>query len=139
MKLSEQIKNCLDGIGCGNCEHHEADTKFTCRGLLGKAYERIKGYQELEEQDRLLKLPTLIGGTVWGNDWGQPCSYTVTGFSIGKIGDEEENDIDELQMYYRNYSGSIRCSCAVSEIGKNVFLTREQAETELKKNEEAEG
>lgn len=43
MKLSEQIKHCLDGSGCGNCEQHEADTKFICRGLLQKAYERIKG------------------------------------------------------------------------------------------------
>ena len=139
MKLSDELKHCLDGSGCGNCEHHEADTKFICRGLLQKAYERIKGYEELEEQDRLLKLPTLIGGTVWDNDFGQPCSYTVTGFSIGKIDYDEENDIDGLQMYYRNWNGSIRCSCVVSEIGKTVFLTREQAESALQEMNEMEG
>lgn len=49
MKLSEELKRCLDGSGCGKCEHHEADTKFICRGLLEKAYERIKGYEDMEE------------------------------------------------------------------------------------------
>lgn len=91
--------------------------------------KQLKKYEDLEEQGKLLKLPCAVGNKVWDNDSGKPCSYTVTGFSIGKIGDEE-NDIDELEMYYRNWNGSICCSCAVSEIGKTVFLTREEAESE---------
>lgn len=92
--------------------------------------KQLKKYEDLEEQGKLLKLPCAVGNKVWDNDSGKPCSYTVTGFSIGKIGDEE-NDIDELEMYYRNWNGSICCSCAVSEIGKTVFLTREEAEAAL--------
>lgn len=97
--------------------------------------ERLKKYEDLEEQGKLLKLPCAVGDTVWDNDFGQPCSYTVTGFSFGKINDEEENDIEGLQVYYRNWNGSIRCSCAVSEIGKTVFLTQKEAETALKELE----
>lgn len=88
--------------------------------------EKLKEYRHLEEQGKLLRLPCTVGDTVWDNDFGKACSYTVTGFSIGKI-DDEENDINGLKMYYRNWNGSIRCSCAVSEIGKIVFLTREEA------------
>ncbi len=99
--------------------------------LLLQMADKLEGYEGLEEQGKLLKLPCAVGDKVWDNDFGKPCSYTVTGFSIGKIGDEE-NDIDELEMYYRNWNDSICCSCAVSEIGKTVFLTREEVEVALK-------
>lgn len=93
--------------------------------------EKFVKWKEAEKQGKLLKLPVAVGDKVWDNDFGKPCSYTVTGFSIGKI-DDEENDIDELEIYYRNWNGSICCSCAISEIGKSVFLTREAAEAALK-------
>lgn len=89
-------------------------------------------YARTEEQGKLLKLPCAVGDTVWDNDFGKPCSYTVTGFAIGNIDNNEENDIDGLKMYYQNWNGSICCSCAVSEIGKTVFLTKEKAEAKLK-------
>ena len=50
MKLSEQIKNCLDGSGCKDCESWNPEIKVTCRGLLQKAYERINGYEDTEER-----------------------------------------------------------------------------------------
>lgn len=136
MKLSEELRRCLDGDGggCQNCERFETKSVLTCRGLLEAAYEQVKRNEELKEQDRIIELPVLIGGTVWDNDWGKPCSYTVTGFSFGKT-DDEENDIEELQIYYRNWNGSIRYSCAVSEIGKHVFLSREAALQALKETE----
>lgn len=97
--------------------------------------ERLKYYEDLEEKRELLKLPCVDGDTVWDNDFGRTCSYTVTGFSFGEI-DDDENDIEGLQMYYRNWNGSIRCSCAISEIGKTVFLTRQEAEQALQKMNE---
>lgn len=114
--------------------HEEGGCAKGCEVL--KIYRKLAEYEDLEEQGKLLKLPVLVGGTVWNNDFGHPCSYTVTGFSFGKIDDDEENDIEGLQMYYRNYNGSIRCSCAVSEVGKTVFLTQEEAEAALEKMEE---
>ena len=98
----------------------------------GNVLNRLAEYEDLEEQGKLLKLPVMVGGTVWDNDFGHPCSYTVIGFSFGEIDDDEEKDIEGLQMYYRNLNGLMRCSCAVSEIGKTVFLTKEEAEAVLK-------
>lgn len=114
MKLSEQLKRCLDGSGCGNCEHHEADTKFTCRGLLEKAYERIKGYEELEEQGLLLKLPCKVGNIV----------YEILQFA----GDEKpEIDVHKIKLD------------DLDNIGKTVFLTESDAENALQKMNEMEG
>lgn len=102
-------------------------------GSVDKLKDALGHYEDLEEQGKLLKLPCAVGDTVQDNDFGQPRSYTVTGFSFGKIDDVEEIDIDGLQVYYRNRDGSIRCSCAASEIGESVFLAREEAEEALKR------
>ena len=92
--------------------------------------ERLKEYEDAEEQGLLFRLPCKVGDTVWDNDYGKPCAYTITGFSFGT----GENYIDEpvsskeVVYYYSNSSGSITGSFAVSEIGKTVFLTQSEAE-----------
>lgn len=55
-KLSEELKECMN---CGCCKHceipnkeeYEYETTRICKGLLQKAYERIKEYEEMEEQE----------------------------------------------------------------------------------------
>ena len=102
-----------------------------------KVYFKLKEYEDLEEQGLLLRLPCKIGDTVWDNDYGNPCAYTITGFSVGT----GENYIDEpvsskeVVYYYSNCSGTITGSFAVSELGKTVFLTQAEAEKELKEME----
>ena len=99
-----------------------------------KIIERLAEYEDAEEQGLLLRLPCKVGDTVWDNDYGKPCVYTITGFSFG-IGEDYIDDpvsLKEVVCYYSNYSGSITGSFAVSEIGKNVFLTKEEAEQRLK-------
>lgn len=94
--------------------------------------EQLKDYEDLAEQGKLLKLPCAVGDTVWDNGFGQPCRFKVTGFSFGEIDDDEDDDdIKELRIHYRNQNGSVCCSCAVSEIGKTVFLAKSEAEAAL--------
>ncbi len=99
--------------------------------------ERLKEYEDLEEQGLLLRLPCNIGDTVWDNDYGKPCAYTITGFSFGTGEGYIDEPISEKEVvyYYSNYSGSITGSFAVSEIGKTVFLTKAEAEQKLKEME----
>lgn len=52
MKLSEELKHCLDGDGCDKCRYGETETKLTCRGLLQAAYEEIKKNEEVEKQHK---------------------------------------------------------------------------------------
>lgn len=46
--------------------------------------QKLADYEGLEEQGRLIKLPCKVGDTVWDNDFGRPCAYTITAFSFGE-------------------------------------------------------
>ena len=48
MKLSEELKNCLDSDICGKCQYGNSETILTCKGLLQAVYEKIK---EMEERN----------------------------------------------------------------------------------------
>ena len=91
----------------------------------------------MEEQGRLVKLPCNVGDTVWNNDCGRPCAYTITAFSFGECEEYicEPVTTKEVVFYYANSSGSITGSFAESEIGKTVFLTKSEAEQKLKEME----
>lgn len=114
------------------------------RGLIALFYrnlwamanlrETLKKYEDLEEQGRLVKLPCKVGDTVWDNDCGRPCAYTITAFSFGECEEYicEPVTTKEVVFYYTNSSGSITGSFAESEIGKSVFLTKSEAEAKLK-------
>lgn len=97
-------------------------------------YRRLKEYEDLEGQDRLVKLPCKVGDTVWDIDCGRPCAYTITAFSFGECEEYicEPVTTKEVVFYYVNSSGSITGSFAESEIGKSVFLNKAEAEAKLK-------
>lgn len=49
-KLSEELRHCLEGDGCGDCTYHDPETKLTCRGLLQKAYEAVKEMEDRKNE-----------------------------------------------------------------------------------------
>ena len=99
---------------------------------LAKWLEELKFYKEAEEQGLLVKLPCKVGDIVWDNDFGYPESYEIKAFSYGYCDSYVEPDIeDQVIFYYENYSGSITGAFPMSEIGKTVFLTNEEAEKKL--------
>lgn len=114
------------------------------RGLIALFYrnlwamanlrETLKKYEDWEEQGRLIKLPCKVGDTVWDNDFGRPCAYTITAFSFGECEEYicEPVTTKKAVFYYANSSGSITGSFAESEIGKSVFLNKSEAEAKLK-------
>lgn len=122
----ESIDSVDDDIktNCIKCaEEHEQ---------LVKWLEELKFYKEAEEQGLLVRLSCKVGDTVWDNDFGYPESYEIKAFSYGYCDSYVEPDIeDQIIFYYENYSGSITGAFPMSEIGKTVFLTREEAEKKL--------
>ena len=99
---------------------------------LAKWLEELKFYKEAEEHGLIVRLPCKVGDKVWDNDFGHPESYEIKAFSYGYCDSYVEPDIeDQIIFYHENYSGSITGSFAMSEIGKTVFLTREEAEKKL--------
>ena len=119
------FKKC-DGLGasrkCDNCE------------ITTSICEKLGKYEDLEEQGRLIKLPCKVGDTVWDNDFGRPCAYTITAFSFGECEEYICKPVTtkEVVFYYENSSGSITGSFAESAIGKSVFLNKSEAEAKLK-------
>nr|DAG47058.1 MAG TPA: hypothetical protein [Caudoviricetes sp.] len=97
-----------------------------------KVLTKLADYEDAEEQGLLVRLPCKVGDTVWDNDFGHPVSYEINAFSYGYCDSYVEPNIeDEIIFYYENYNGSITGAFPMSEIGKSVFLTRDEAEKKL--------
>ena len=97
-----------------------------------KAIKKLADYEDLEARSLLVRLPCKVGDMVWDNVFGYPESYEIKAFSYGYCDSYVEPDIeDQIIFYYEKYSGLITGAFPMSEIGKTVFLTREEAEKKL--------
>lgn len=117
------------GEYCDSCSQGAGNCK-TVENMIKK----LATYEDLEEQGLLVRLPCKVGDMVWDNDFGHPESYEIKAFSYGYCDSYVEPDIgieDEIIFYYENSDGSITGAFPMSEIGKTVFLTREEAEKKL--------
>lgn len=137
-RLTDKIGNTNCVKGCGsNCKY---GFQYCCKEdwencqTISDVIDKLAYYEDLEEQGRLIKLPCKVGDTVWDNDYGRPCAYTITAFSFGECEEYicEPVTTKEAVFYYANSSGSITGSFAESEIGKSVFLNKSEAEAKLK-------
>lgn len=152
MNIYEEIKllnierNCVRHADvcnreCDKCELvQDTDELLEMYDAVVKNLEKLKEYENLEEQGMLIKLPCKVGDTVWDNDCGRPCAYTITAFSFGECEEYicEPVTTKEVVFYYANSNGSITGSFAESEIGKSVFLNKSEAEAKLKELRGAE-
>lgn len=131
-KLSEELRHCLDGKGCDKCGDYQSESRLTCPALLQKAYEVIKRYEEMEKSGRLRIFPCTIGDTVY------------------RINKGAEQHIIPLQVlnfkiFNNNLVESFKMECAdewdggysyrKTDIGRDVFITKEAAEKALKEME----
>ncbi|MBQ7067030.1 MAG: hypothetical protein IJN92_09460 [Lachnospiraceae bacterium] len=88
--------------------------------------ERLKAYEDAEEQGLLLRLPCKVGDTVWyidDDDDDYPLKFIIT-----KI-DVEENGY--LRYHAREKDNCGKIGFIKDDIGKTVFLTKEEAEQAL--------
>lgn len=128
----ETMKMMIEFIG-------HASHRLDCENDKVKSLKKkLKDYKDLEEQGLLLRLPCKVGDIIWDNDFGKPCAYRITGFSFGEADGYIDDPVvtDDIVYYYSNYNGSIMGSFTMNEIGKTVFLTKEEAEQKLKEMED---
>ncbi len=126
-RLSDELKHCLDNSGCEECKHFEAKSVLTCRNLLQEAYERIKEYEDLEEQGKLLKLPCAVGDTVYRIDESD-CESCET--ERPDINEKCTCKFGEFCGYEEITESKFELSM-LQDFGKTVFLTKEEAESAL--------
>lgn len=117
---NDSVENYMKA-NCMKCaEEHEQ---------LAKWLEELKSYKDLEEQGLLVRLPCKVGDIVWDNDFGYPQPYEIKAYSYGYCDSYVEPYVEEeIVFYYENSNGSITGVFPISEIGKTVFLNREDAE-----------
>lgn len=102
--------------------------------------ERLKAYEDLEEQGKLLKLPCAVGDTVYEICEGfiEPC--TVETIFLADYKDKAGNPSYMMEIFYdRSDCPWVSTEVYFTDIGKTVFLTREEAEAELKELERGKG
>ena len=87
--------------------------------------EELKEYKAAEEQGLLLKLPCAIEGVVWfvGNEFIN--DYKVRRYIV------DESGVDCIQVAKEIDGKDYWNSFSIDDIGKTVFLTREEAEQAL--------
>lgn len=102
-------------FGCNSINKcNQGETPLRC-GIY-KALEKLKEYEDSEEQGKLLRLPCVVGDTVY-----TVCSW---GIETGVVGSME---IISDRIFVNNLSGQM-----IGE-AENVFLSREEAEAVLKR------
>ena len=133
-RLTERIKRLQkdDLIVYTNGKYEDTIPAEMTNDDIRVVLKKLAAYEDLEEHGLIVRLPCKVGDKVWDNDFGHPESYEIKAFSYGYCDSYVEPDIeDQIIFYHENYSGSITGSFAMSEIGKTVFLTREEAEKKL--------
>lgn len=124
------IAMCQETPGSSFCE----DGYCTQR----KVWDRLKQYEDMEEQGLLLRLPCKVGDTLWvtGRD-NVPREMELEAPDIRTVCTDEDN----LCMSTCNRRPDGFCAYRLrndgADIGKTVFLTREEAEKELEGNKES--
>lgn len=99
-----------------------------------KLAEKLKEYEDLEEQGKLLKLPCAVGDTVYRINKGKKepiIPMLVIGIAI-----RNEN---ELVIQTKDIADDNHNLYSKNSIGKTVFLTKEAAEAALKELERGKG
>lgn len=107
------------------------DLDITCRPSeaqkILKLAEKLKHYEDLEEQGRLIELPCKIGDTVYVvEDWGYRKELKER--EVGVIALKGINDFSK--EFWEDVYGGILGN--FSDIGKTVFFTKVEAEAALK-------
>lgn len=98
---------------------------------IDAVYRKLKEYEDLEEQGRLIKLPCKVGDKIFldfagfGKDIDK---FTVKDFHLDCFEDGETTLFCDYESNDGTFSGQID----VTEFGKTVFLTKSEAEAKLK-------
>lgn len=97
-------------------------------GRQQTAYKKLKEYEDLEEQGLLVRLPCNVGDDLYCIVNGEVKKLKVHSFGVPDF------EITDIEFKYVDGFKIVRF---VGELGKTVFLTREEAEKKLEelKNE----
>ena len=95
---------------------------------IDAVYRKLKEYEDMEKQDRLLKLPCKVGNIVYCIENKE--IYTCT---VGKISISKNNGVWVEINFPKEMPDIVAIEYNLDDIGKTVFLAREEAEAAMNK------
>jgi len=116
----------LTGINRTRCDISDAD-----------AWDKLAEYEELEEQGLLLRLPCKAGDILYSYSIIEKDTFEFEILEILYNIVAEKHGVFIRRKIY-GVVGNVYTSFDFDDIGKTVFLTREQAEQKLKELQEGE-
>lgn len=121
-------KKGIAGIKVFESENKTPLVKVLSGEYLYPAIEKLSTYEDLEEQSLLVRLPCKIGDDLYCIVNGEVKKLKVHSFGVPDF------EITDIEFKYVDGFKIVRF---VGELGKTVFITREEAEKKLKelKNE----
>ena len=124
----------------GNGENYESINPIDTPYEYGKAnlqalINKLATYEDAEEQGLLLRLPCKVGDIVWeiNAERKRISKFVIESITIYPCSVIQFN-WTLLEGIYKNVVGFSK-----AELGKTVFLTKEEAEDKLKEMEEKDG
>ena len=124
-RLTEKERN-EDGSGISKLDVTTVDDSLTKAGR--DILTKLATYEDLEEQGLLVRLPCKVGDLVYAPTRNFISEFRITMVSINKHGTLYFSWVlDDDNGIYPNLDGF-----SSYELGKTVFLTREEAEKKLK-------
>lgn len=116
-------KELYDGKICfSECAKTECPDNCASCEVPKRVIEKLKEYEDLEEQGKLMKMPCKVGSIVYSLECGEIEPIAVSYFCNNKDG-----------LWLINQFGGI-----IGMYEKTVFLTEKDAETALQKMKETE-
>ena len=114
-RISEHIVDMSDSL-----------VEFSYQEIVRRLIDKLCIYEDLEEQGLLLRLPCKVGDTLcWIDAYGDLRNSEVNSMFV-------EQGIDGVIIE------TLICNISAKELGKTVFLTKEEAEAALEKMKEGE-
>lgn len=134
--MTEQLSNKNPCNSCGADRQIGNPNRWECEcDRCSKPYEwkndcikKLAEYETAEEEGRLVVLPCKVGDTVWmiHQELTDSIHFTISKMSIVEL---RGNRINPIWFVIDGEYG--KTSFSPSEIGKTIFLTREEAEKAL--------
>lgn len=114
---------------CDTCEEHCPHMNEDDCLCLQEVLNKLAEYEDLEEQGKLLKLPCALGDTVYEVQESRKRiqTYIVIAVHVSNCGNLYGWELKDGKGVYGNVNGFSEYA-----IGKQVFLTKEEAEAALK-------
>lgn len=122
--LEINCENCPETKICRSAELTESD----CLYFLT---ERLAEYEDAEEQGLLVRLPCKVGETVYVTEPRYYNGAAHTGIQTGKVYGFEFDEEWVVWVHLADDNPHSGNAYPIANIGKTVFLTREEAEKAL--------